>query len=266
MKNILLFLFLLTGLNVHAQNNLPVVYLPGNLTIHFISPEPIQYVDISSQHITGDLPLKNVLRIKYKDSAITSGDAVVTITGEKFIAQYHIVCGGTNVPTEIDIQPADTRPLDILDIGFSVSQLKKLCQDVAAQKPARRMEKTKAFGIRGILNHIYTLGDYVFLDLSYFNKTSLKYDVDRLRFSIDDKEVNKSSNVQSINIDPIYTLFNDASFKKQYRNIFVFKKLTYPGNKVLHIWLSEKQISGRLIDLNIPYQDMLDADRLIPGK
>ncbi|RYZ31815.1 MAG: DUF4138 domain-containing protein, partial [Sphingobacteriales bacterium] len=39
-------------------------------------------------------------------------------------------------------------------------------------------------------------------------------------------------------------------------------KITFPGNKVLHIELSEKQISGRVITLNITYQDVLDADTI----
>jgi conjugative transposon TraN protein len=266
MKNLLISFMLLVANAAQAQNNLPIVYLPENITVHFISPEPIQYVDISSKHIAGDLPLKNILRIKYRDSAATGSDAVITITGEKFIAQYHVICGGTNVPTAIDINPADTRPLDIADVSLSVNQLKNLCLDIAAQKPDKRMEKSKAFGIKATLNHVYTLGDYVFLDIAYRNKTNLKYDIDRLRFMIDDKKINKASNVQSVPIDPVYTLFNVSFFKKQYRNIFVFKKLTYPGNKVLHIELSEKQISGRVIALTIPYRDMLEADQLTLAK
>jgi hypothetical protein len=54
-----------------------------------------------------------------------------------------------------------------------------------------------------------------------------------------------------------------SGFQKQYRNIFVFKKFTYPGNKLLHIELSEKQLSGRIITLSVPYKDVLKAD-IIP--
>jgi len=42
----------------------------------------------------------------------------------------------------------------------------------------------------------------------------------------------------------------------------VFKKMTFPGNKLLHIELSEKQLSGRVITLGISYQDILNADTL----
>ncbi|WP_246104259.1 DUF4138 domain-containing protein [Mucilaginibacter corticis] len=192
MNYILAILLSLFTYCVQGQNNLPTVYLPANLTVHFISPEPIQYVDISSRHIVGDLPLKNVLRIKIKDSVKTEDDAVVTITGEKFIAQYHVIIGGSDVPTEINIEPKDTRPLDLENIGLSTNQLKALCLEIAAKKPPKPKEKTKAFGINAKLNHLYTFGDYLFVDLSFQNNTNLRYDIDELRYKIDDKKSHQS--------------------------------------------------------------------------
>jgi len=70
------------------ERDLPIIYLPANVSVHFISPEPIGYVDISEKSIIGDLPLKNVLRIRLKDS-VKHADAVITITGEKFIIPYN---------------------------------------------------------------------------------------------------------------------------------------------------------------------------------
>ena len=262
MKNLIVSILLLAGLSANAQSKLPTVYLPEDLTVHFISPEPIQYVDISSKHIAGDLPLKNVLRIRVKDSLAGDDDAVITITGEKYIAQYHIIIGGTNVPTEIEITPADCRPLDIEGIDLSVNQLKTICLNIAAKKPEKRRDKVAAFGIDGAVNHIFSFGNYLFLDIGYKNTTNLRYDIDALHFKIDDKKVTKASNAQSLELKPDYVLFSESSFAKYYRNILVFKKLTYPGNKVLHIELSEKQVSGRVITLTIPYKDILEADEV----
>ncbi|MGF7079013.1 DUF4138 domain-containing protein [Mucilaginibacter sp. UYCu711] len=262
MKKLLIYLGMLIAPAVYAQQDLPVVYLPANLTIHFVSPEPIQYVDISSKQLTGDLPLKNVFRIRLKDSSSKFEDAVLTIAGEKFIAQYRLVPGNGNTPTEINIAPADTRPLDIAGIGFSQNQLKAMALNLIARKPDKRMENVKAFGIEGKLNHIYTMGDYLFLDISYRNKTNLKYDISNMRFKIDDKKVTKAANAQTVELQPEYILFDIPAFTKTYRNIFVFKKMSFPGNKVLLAEMSEKQISGRVMALKISYQDILDADTL----
>jgi conjugative transposon TraN protein len=241
------------------QPQMTVVQLPVNLDVHFISPEPIQYVDISAKNIIGDLPLKNVLRIRYKDSSKTT-EAVVTIAGEKFIAQYHIRPGGTNVPLQINIEPADTKPLDISGIGLSQNQLKKLAYDLFLNSTHKLIGSTSAFGLKAGINHIYSAGDYLFLDISYKNKTNLKYDIGDFRFTIEDKKVTKATNVQSVEIKPELALFDVPSFSKYYRNIFVLKKMSFPGNKVLNIELSEKQISSRVITLTISYKDVLSAD------
>lgn len=244
--------------------DLPIVYLPDSLSVHFISPEPIQYVDISTKNIIGDLPVKNVLRIRYKDTA-KSKDAVVTIAGEKFIAQYHIQwspSANALVKSEIEINSAETRPLDI-GISLSQPELQKLATELFCKHPEANLEHAKAYGLKARLNHIYTLGDYIFLDLSYDNRTKLHYDIDEFRFKIDDKKVNKATTVQSLEIKPEFILLDQPGFIKHYRNVFIFKKLTIPDNKVFHIELNEKQLSGRVIILEIPYKDILGAD-IIP--
>ena len=260
MKTILFLLATLIAPSLYAQTT--AVFLPDNHTLHFISPEPIQYVDISSKSLEGDLPLKNVFRIKLKDTSKDFKDAVITIAGEKFIAQYHLFRGNNLSPAEINIMPADMRPLDIADIGFSQNQLYKISLDLFAQKPQKQPEKVKGFGIEGRLNHIYSIGDYLFLDISFRNHTNLEYDIEDFTFKVDDKKVTKATNVQSVELRPEYILFPVPSFTRYYRNIFVIRKLSFPGNKVLRVEMREKQISGRVITLNISYQDVLSADTL----
>jgi conjugative transposon TraN protein len=213
----LLFYFaaLLVAAGAHAQvtlapgvrlANLPVIYLPANSTVHFMSPEPVQYVDISSKEILGDLPVKNIIRLKYKtDSLKNHTDAVVTIAGEKFLAQYRVVYSPDQagaVETDIEILPEDCRPLDFPGITLSQAQLKKYALTVFDQRPDKHLQQAKAFGLKAQLYHIYTLGDYIFLDLGYRNGTKLSYDIDELRFKVDDKKVTKASTVQSLEIKP----------------------------------------------------------------
>src|ERR1700744_4715639 len=171
----LLYLLLLFFIQAKAQDKLPEVHLPVNGDLHFLSPEPIQYVDISNKHIVGDIALPNLLRLRFKDSAYT--DAIVTIAGEKFIAQYHLWPVTSTENQKIEIQPADTRPLDISGIGLSRPQLKQLAYQVFCSS-SNKICQTKAFGLKAQLHHIYSAGDYLFLDISYKNKTNLKYDID----------------------------------------------------------------------------------------
>jgi conjugative transposon TraN protein len=258
MKTIIFIL--LAIISSFAQAQIPEIHLPVGGDLHIQSPEPIQYVDISNKAIEGNLGLPNLLRLRFKKDSVFS-DAIITIAGEKFIAQYYLLPVTSTANELITIQPGDTRPLEISGIGFSHPQLRKMAYGLFCNTGSSK-ETVKAFGIKASLNHIYTAGDYLFLDVSYKNKTNLSYNIDDFRFTLDDKKVTKATNIQSVVIKPELALFEVPKFDKFYRNIFVLKKMSYPGSKVLTIGLSEKQISGRIINLIIPYKDVLEADTI----
>jgi hypothetical protein len=75
-----------------------------------------------------------------------------------------------------------------------------------------------------------------------------------------DKKVSKATNSQIIELKPELILESAKSFLHGYRNVVVIKKMTFPNDKVLSLEMSEKQISGRTISINIDYEDVLSAD------
>lgn len=248
---------------------LPDIFITNNSSIHFISPENIEYVDISSHAVVGDLPLKNLLRLKVIPDSAQSfnnpGDylGIITVVGESFIAQYNLhYVNNPTFPylTQINILPEHMQPLDIPDVPLTTKEMYANSIRImgAPLRPAKR--RTKDFGIEARLNNVFTSGNYVFLDISYYNNTNLFYQIDEQRFKIEDKKITKATNAQSIEIKPVWQLYDIQSFKKHYRNIYVLKKATFPGNKVLNIELTEKQLSGRMITLQLKYSDILKAD------
>lgn len=253
-----------------SKNKLPRIYITEGISLHFVSPEPIQYADISTKEMIGDLPVKNVLRVKLlpdslKRYKINNKDlGVVTIVGEKFIAQYDLRYSTEeqDIQTQIEILPKNTNPLDVAAMPLSKNDLHEYAMKALKGSSKTHAIRSAAYGMDAQVNNIYTVDDYVFLDVTYTNKTNLKYDIDELRFKIEDKRITKATNVQAVEIKPAYQLYGKESFKRQYRNIFAFKKFTYPDNKVLSIELSEKQISGRVIVLQLDYSDILNADTL----
>ena len=252
-------------------DSLPQINISTQADIHFLSPEPIRYADISSHSIVGDMPVKNVLRIKLVPDSIKRVQAdctdlgVITIVGESFIAQYRLVFNnspGNQILSSIAIQPEQCRPLDFPGITLTTPQMKSYAMDVLTRGIKSKIRKAKAYGLVVYLNHVYTVGDHVFLDVSFQNKSNLPYDIDELRFKIEDKKITKATNVQSLEIKPEWQLYPQASFKREYHNIYVFKKVTFPDNKILNVELSEKQVSGRTLTLQIKYGDLLNADNL----
>ena len=127
--------------------------------------------------------------------------------------------------------------------------------------PARiRNVSTKQHRMTMRLNNIYSVGEYFFLDFSIENRTNIRFDIDEMRVKLCDKKQSKATNVQMIELTPAMVLDQSRAFRYGYRNVIVLKKMTFPNDKVLSIEISEKQISGRTITLNIDYEDVLYAD------
>ena len=265
------------SISTHAQQNgtllksqLSKIYIDEEISLHFLSPEPIQYVDISTDNMIGDIPLENVFRLKAILDSVSDLNGynkslgVVTIIGQKFIAQYDLwyAHDERQLETQIEILPVNTSPLEVGKIPMSDQDLRYFSIEAFKEKKKTKITKSDQYGITGQVNNIYTIDDYIFLDISFKNNTNLKFDLDQLRFKIEDKKITKATNVQSIEIEPEYQLFTPESFEKKYRNIYAFKKFNFPNSKVFTIELSESQISGRTLSLEIKYSDLLAADTL----
>lgn len=283
---ILGFLFVLISMFANAQTaepetritSLPEIDMAEGVNIHIISPEPIQFVDLSSDFLVGDLPAENIARIKInpapKDSLSSKSFnakmlksrediGVITIVGQSFMAQYRVVyrAGSQyNIQTNLQIQPEDMQPLEFTKQAFSNTELYRFSRQILAREPSKPLRSVKNLKLNLELNNVYVLDDYIFLDISMQNNTNLTYSIDDIKFSLEDKKIYKSTNNQSIDFEPVYRVQDQKNFKKSYRNIFVFKKFTYPNSKVLKIRFTEEQISGRTIEMGIKYSDILNAD------
>lgn len=256
-----------------SLKELPRFYISDGLSVHFVSPEPIQFVDISTRDLVGDLPVDNVLRLKYFPDSLDqksvegrNHSTVVTIIGQSFMAQYHLIYAPTdqNFPlsTRIEVLPEHTKPLEFPEVTMTEREMRIYAMRVIQEKRTNRNVASKALGMTARLNNIFSSGDYVFIDVSFKNSARIKYDIDQLRFRIRDKRITKATNVQDLELKPVFVLYNNRYFQRRYRNVFVFRKFTYPGNKVLSIQMAEEQISGRTIELNIKYRELLNADTL----
>ena len=61
------FLNAQTATREQIISDLPEIEITDGINLHIISPEPIQYVDLSTEKLTGDLPTANIARIKITD-------------------------------------------------------------------------------------------------------------------------------------------------------------------------------------------------------
>ena len=102
-------IFLISSASTFAQTETPekrvtdltALEISKGVSLHIISPEPIQFVDLSTNNLTGDLPAENIARIKITE--VTDSDSitakqnidlnnlgVITIVCQSYMAQYKV--------------------------------------------------------------------------------------------------------------------------------------------------------------------------------
>lgn len=246
------------------ETNIPV---NPKVSTHITVGEPIKYVDISTNLIVGDIPVDNILRIKpvLPDSGkFTSGEmlAIVTIVTErnKFQFKATYASNANLASADINLSSWDMASYMNPNVSMPRSEMYMFAWKVWNSNKKFYDVSKEAYKLRIHLLNIYTVGDYFFIDLALENKTKIKYDIEQIRFKIEDKRLAKATNFQSIEIQPEMSLHTNKYFWRDYRNVFVFKKFTFPDEKVFKIEISEPQISGRTVTLKIDYQDILNAD------
>ena len=257
------FVALSTNSAIAQDKVLSTLYVNKDVTTHLIMPETIKLVDISTDHVVGNQVNDNIVRIK-PDTILTDGEtaAVVTVIGERHIAQYKLVYSILPgiVHTRFTIPYCDTQEYQNPDVQMSVAEMSRYAIRMFNAKRSVQNIHSKKDKMKAWVNHICSAGDYFFIDFSLENKTKIPYDISEIRVKLEDKKQKKATNYQSIELTPEYMLNWNKHFKKRYRNVLVIKKLTFPEAKVLKLEISENQISGRTIELNINYDDVLKAD------
>lgn len=234
-----------------------------NVTTIVTASEPVKMVDLSTDKIAGDQPIENTVRLKPKEAS-KDGDilAIVTIVTERYRTQYGLVYTSkmSEAVTDKEILPVERTAYAHPSVTMSQEEMYRHARRIW-NSPARfRDVSCKGHGMRMRLNNIYTCGDYFFIDFSVSNRTNIRFDIDEIRLKLTDKKITKATNSQSIELKPEMMLEKAASFSKGYRNVIAVKKLTFPDEKVLTIEMSEDQISGRTMKLEIDYEDVLSAD------
>lgn len=243
--------------------NKNTVYVNEQVTTHIIMPENIKLVDISTGSIIGNQCADNIVRIKPAGRMYDHELAgTMTVIGERHIAQFNIVYvkGPARANSIYNIDLRETKRYNNPDVLMPEADMAKFAWAIYGTPARFHNIHYKKYGIKAVVNNIYAIDDYFFIDFSLYNNTNIKFDIDEIRVKLTDKKESKATNTQTIELTPAYTLNKASSFKKGYRNVIVLNKLTFPDEKILNLEISENQISGRVLYIPIEYSDILHAD------
>lgn len=248
---------------VNSTNRKNTVYVNEQVTTHIVMPENIKLVDISTDGIIGNQCADNIVRIKPAGRMYDHELAgTVTVIGERHIAQFNVVYvkGPAKANSIYNIDLREAKPYKNPDVSMPEGTMAKYAWTISTMPAHFHNIKYKKYGVKGVVNNIYSIGDYFFIDFSLYNKSRIRYDVAEIRVKLSDKKESKATNSQTIELTPVYILNNRKSFQSGYRNVIVLDKMTFPDEKILTIEVSENQISGRVLYIPIEYNDILHAD------
>lgn len=267
MTAILLIGGLLSGQDTMAQRTyeeMEQLTVNEQVTTVITASEPVRFVDISTDKIAGDQPLDNIIRLKPKEPGHEDGEvlAIVTVVTERYRTQYALIYTTrmTEAVTDKEILPLERNAYNNPTVSMSTAEMSGLARRIWNSPAKIRNVASKGHRMTMRLNNIYAVGDYFFIDFSIENRTHIRFDIDEIRIKLADKKVSKATNSQVIELTPAMVLEPNRTFHRGYHNVIVIKKMTFPNDKVLTIEMTEKQISGRNISLNIDYEDVLAAD------
>lgn len=271
MKSKMLLCFLSLFMAAAGASANERIYVNREVTTHIVMPENIKMVDISITKIAGNQCTDNIVRIKpscgsdsipeagYRDNELLG---TLTLIGERHIAQYDILY--TQSPqmaaSIFEVPYSHTQSYINPEVTMPMAEMARYAWAVYGSGRKYNQIVSRAHGMKAVVNNIYAVGDYFFIDYSLQNKTKIAYDIEELRVKLTDKKETKATNSQTIELSPVFSLNHVRKFKKSYRNVLVLPKLTFPDEKVLRLEISENQISGRVITLTIEYEDILHAD------
>ena len=262
-----LLIGVLTVCGANAQTTyeeMELLTVNEQVTTVITATEPIRFVDISTDKVAGDQPISNTIRLKPKEAGHADGDvlAIVTIVTERYRVQYALIYTTRlqEAVTDKEVQMEEQQPFHNPAVSLSTEDMYRFARQIWTSPARYRDVSNRKHRMIIRLNNIYAVGEYFFIDFSVENRTDIRFDIDEIRVKLADKKVSKATNSQIIELKPEMMLEKTKSFLHGYRNVMVVRKMTFPNDKVLTIEMSEKQISGRTISVNIDYEDVLNAD------
>jgi len=254
--------------NSGVDSNLVSYDIPLNSTTHFISKEPISYMDISTENLEGDLPEKNLARIKPLKEKMKEGDQfIVSIVTPVAVNVFKLRCVNEKFTGSaahvIKIHEMDGVPIQNEEY-FKKEDFLSFATEALEMKRRIFNLSTTAYDLTLNVSNIFSVHGHVLLKVQLKNHSKIPFDIDEVRFKIKDRKILNTTVSQDLEIKPVYVLKedNNSSVPVSRENVYAFKKFTYPQDKVFSVEFTEKQISGRKISIDIGYNQILQADVL----
>lgn len=254
------------------------LYISDQKTTHLVFPFPVTYVDLGSRSLIAAKATgaENIVRVKAAAGTFPETNMTVLTSDGKlysFVVNYQrnpkllSLDLGPGVAAQRPRAASPTAPAASGEAILSNSpiaqgNLDAYSREALALGGTAASEKKNQLSLRA--GAVGYRQETLFFPLHLANKSNVSYDIDFVKFYIQDKKVAKRTAEQALELTPVY-VFNGAQRKLESKGkleqVFMFKKFTIPDQKQLVVELYEKG-GGRNVKLTIANADLLKAHTL----
>lgn len=256
-------------LNYSEANKLPTypLYISEQKTTHLVFPFPVTYVDLGSSGLIAAKATgaENIVRVKAAGASFPETNMTVLTSDGKL---YSFVVNYQRDPKVLSLDlggaSGSSAAGEAILSNSSIPQgsLDAYSRQALAAGGSAASESANQLKLRaGMVGYQQ---ETLFFPLHIVNKSNVTYDVDFVKFYIQDKQVVKRTAEQALEITPIYVFngsLNKIQAKGKLEQVYIFKKFTIPEQKQLIVELYEKG-GGRNSKLKLTNSDLLKARTL----
>lgn len=246
---------ILVGKNKDFESVKPeIIYINSSVQTHLILPNKVVYFDFGNpETVSCEIAenTENILRITAIKSKFSEPTNVSFVTADGRFYTFDLVY-------------SDNPPGFVYQIGEEPKNTAIITGEIKTEEKQSDLEYIEKYS-RQIYNvginknrivisllNVFASQEKVFIKLEIKNKSSINYDVDFIKFYVEDKKRNKKSVSQQVDIDPIYIEDYNKTIevKKSQSIVFAFNKFTIADSQLLTVQINEKN-GGRNIILEI---------------
>lgn len=255
------------GSNDKGKLPTTALYVSDQKTTHLVFPYPVTYVDLGNSGIIAAKATgaDNIVRVKSAGTNFPETNITVLTSNGKL---YMFTVNYQHDPKVLSLDMgAAASSITASESGEAILSNSPIGQgnlDAYSKQALARGGSSASESANQLSVKCGSVGykqETLFFPLHIANKSNVTYDVDFVKFYIQDKKVAKRTAEQAIEITPIY-VYNGSQKKIDVKGtleqVFVFKKFTIPEQKQLIIEVYEKG-GGRNVKLSLANSDLLKA-------
>lgn len=260
--SLMLFTLEAIGQSLDDPKELEITY---NKTTSVVFPAVIKSVDRGSRDILAQKAkgVDNVLQLKAARHGFPQTNLTV-ITSDGLIHEFTV--GYVREPSSLIVnlgegsEESHSKPLLYFQTDLTETQMENYAEKIVNAKRSVRFAGESDNKIGLSLRGIYIKDNVIFYHFRVSNRSNINYDVQFLRFYIEDKQKVKRTASQEVEVKPVY-VYGDAEKvigQSVEDVVYALEKFTIPDAKRLVIEMFEKN-GGRNLNLSIKNKTIVNA-------